>query len=235
MRRVLCAILCLLCVGIVPARAESEAKYVAITFDDGPSGRFTRRLLDGLLEEDVKATFFLCGYRMERGQAEVTRILREGHEVGCHGYSHKSMRLMSRRDMAQEIMDTEALLPEGYRVSFLRPPGGCCSDIVEQVASVRKLAILTWSVDPRDWATDDKLAVERAVMEQVKDGDVILLHDMTDNSVDAALDIVRQLKAQGFRFVTASELAAMRGYSLRPGKNYCSFPRKGLGAGGPLK
>ena len=62
---------------------------------------------------------------------------------------------MSRRTVASEIMDTQALLPEGCEPVFLRPPGGCCSDAVRQVAEARQLAILSWSVDPRDWATSD--------------------------------------------------------------------------------
>ena len=223
MRRIF---LCLICLSLVllPARGAEDVKYVALTFDDGPSGRFTRQLLKGLEARDVQATFLLCGYRMEQYPELVTQIYEAGHEIGCHGYSHSNMRPMSRRDIAGEIEKMQRLLPEGCAMAFLRPPGGCCSDNVRQVAKARGLAILSWSVDPRDWATHDSRAVAQTVVERVKDGDVILLHDMTASSVQAALDIVDNLKGRGFRFVTASRLAVLRGRTLIPGKTYTSFP-----------
>ena len=104
---------------------------------------------------------------------------------------------------------------------------------MRQVAEAKQLAILSWSVDPRDWATSDTASIEKNVLKSVSDGDIILLHDMTDSSVDAALDIVDKLQAQGFRFATVSQLAAMRGYRLQPGKVYTHFPRKKTGAAQP--
>ena len=223
MGRRLAAVLLSLSFLCLPAEAR-QTKYVALTFDDGPSGRFTRQLLDGLHERGVKATFALCGYRIKDDPELTQRIFQEGHEIALHGYSHKNMQGMSRRDVAQELLSTAQLLPEGCSPVFLRPPGGCCSDAVRQVAEARGLAILSWSVDPRDWATRDTWAIEKTVLERVKDGDVILLHDMTDSSVKAALDIVDNLKARGFRFVTASRLAALHGRTPTPGKTYSSFP-----------
>jgi peptidoglycan/xylan/chitin deacetylase (PgdA/CDA1 family) len=96
---------------------------------------------------------------------------------------------------------------------------------VEQVAGVQNMSILSWSVDPRDWATRDTWAVEQEVIRTVKDGDVILLHDMTDSSVKAALHIVDDLQGRGFTFVTASRLAQLRGIRLRPGEVYTAFPQ----------
>lgn len=223
MRRFL-AVLAVLSLLVIPVDAAETTKYVALTFDDGPSGRYTRRLLDGLWEREVKATFLLCGYRIKDYPDITQRIFDEGHEIGYHGYTHKNMKEMSRRTVASEIMDTQALLPEGCEPVFLRPPGGCCSDAVRQVAEVRQLAILSWSVDPRDWATSDTAAVERAVLKNVKDGDIVLLHDMTVSSVQAALDIVDVLKDQGYEIVTVSELVKLRGVNLKPGKIYTSFP-----------
>ena len=225
LRRLL-AILCCLSLLVFPVRARAAGKYVVLTFDDGPSGRYTSRLLDGLKERGARATFLLCGYRIKEYPAEAKRIVEEGHEVGNHGYSHKNMQQLSRREIAQEILDTQALLPEGCRVRFLRPPGGCCSDGVRQVAEARNLAILNWSVDPKDWAIQDAAAIEQAVVKNVTDGDVILLHDMSDSSVTAALRIIDQLSAQGYQFVTASELAALRGCIPKAGRVYSHFPPK---------
>ena len=223
MRRIL-AVIAVMSLLIFPVNGAETTKYVALTFDDGPSGRYTRRLLDGLLEREVKATFLLCGYRIKDYPDITQRIYDEGHEIGYHGYTHKNMKEMSRRTVASEIMDTQALLPEGCQPVFLRPPGGCCSDAVRQVAEARQLAILSWSVDPRDWATSDTAAVERAVLKNVKDGDIVLLHDMTVSSVQAALDIVDVLKDKGYEIVTVSQLVKIRGVNLKPGKTYGSFP-----------
>nr|MBQ8244212.1 polysaccharide deacetylase family protein [Oscillospiraceae bacterium] len=224
MRRILALFLCLSLLPL-PVRGV-EAKYAALTFDDGPSGKYTRQLLDGLYDRGVQATFLLCGYRIKEYPDIAQRIFDDGHEIGIHGYSHNSMKAMSRRDIAAEIADTQALLPEGCRPVFLRPPGGCCSDGVRQVAEARQLAILSWSVDPRDWATKDAAAVERAVLKSVKDGDIILLHDMTASSVQAALDIVDTLIEEGFTLVTASEMARLRSLRPKPGQMYTSFPAK---------
>ena len=204
----------------------SETKYVALTFDDGPSGRFTERLLEGLYDRGAKATFLLCGYRMEQYPELTQRIYDEGHEIGIHGYSHKTMKTMSRRCIAQEIMDTEALLPQGCKARFLRPPGGFLSDPVVEVARARGMPILKWSVDPRDWATNDTAAIETAVLNRIRDGDIVLLHDMTESSVNAALAIVDQLLAEDFEFVTVSQLVFHRQAKLIPGREYKAFPPK---------
>ena len=218
MGRFLALILCL-CQLVLPVQAK-EAKYVALTFDDGPSGKYTQALLDGLYDRGVNATFLLCGYRMKDYPELTQRIFDEGHEIGFHGYSHKNMKNMSRRDIAAELEQSQALLPKGCVPAFLRPPGGCCSDAVRQVAQAKNLAILGWSVDPRDWATEDRAAIAARVEEKARDGDIILLHDMSDSSVDAALALVDELTGRGFRFVTVSELARLRGTAMNPGESY---------------
>lgn len=223
MRRFLSIFLCLSLLSIPSARAQ-EGKYVALTFDDGPSGRFTRRLLVGLEQRQVQATFLLCGYRLEIYPELAQQIFDAGHEIGLHGYSHKDMATLSRKQLEQEIEDTRKLLPKGCRATFLRPPGGSGTPLLEQVAAQENLALLLWSVDPRDWAVHDAAAVEAAVVNQVRSGDVILLHDLSDSSVDAALSIIDRLHKDGFQFVTVSQLAALRGVMPQPGKIYTNFP-----------
>ena len=222
MRRIL---ICIALLGLIalPVRA-ADAKYVALTFDDGPSGKYTRSLLDGLALRGVKATFLLCGYRMEQYPDITQRIFDEGHEIGYHGFSHKTMQDMSRKTIGQELIASQALLPEDCDPVFFRPPGGVVTDGVRQVAEARQLAILSWSVDPKDWATTSVAGVETAVLKKIQDGDVILLHDMTVSSVQAALDIVDVLQEQGYRFVTVSELAKLRKVPVRPGRMYERFP-----------
>lgn len=223
MRRFLACLLLLSLIAL-PAQAADSKKYVALTFDDGPSGRFTEQLLDGLVLRGAKCTFLLCGYRMEQYPELTQRIFQEGHEIGYHGFSHDSMQQMGRRKIGQELIDSQSLLPEDCDPVFFRPPGGFVTDGIRQVAEVRNLAILSWSVDPKDWATKSVGTIEQAVLKKVKDGDIILLHDMSASSVQAALDIVDALQKQGYRFVTASELARLRKVSLKPGEVYRSFP-----------
>ena len=224
MRRFLVCI-ALLGLIVLPVRA-ADTKYVALTFDDGPSGKYTRSLLDGLAYRGVHATFLLCGYRMEQYPDITQRIFDEGHEIGYHGFSHKTMGDMSRKTIGQELIDSEKLLPEDCDPVFFRPPGGIVTDGVRQVAEVRQLAILSWSVDPKDWATTSVGNVETAVLKEIQDGDIVLLHDMSISSVQAALDIVDVLQSQGYRFVTVSELAKLRKTPIRPGRMYERFPPK---------
>ena len=203
--------------------APKERKYVALTFDDGPSGRFTRRLLEGLKEREVKATFFLCGYRLADYKSLAKKIYDQGHEIGLHGYSHENLGKMTAAQIRKELKDTAALLPEGCKPTLLRPPGGASGQALGQVCREMELAIINWSVDPRDWANHDAAVVEAAVIGQVQSGDIILLHDMCDCSVDAAFGIIDKLSAEGFQFVTVSELARIQGQSVEPGKLYTRF------------
>ena len=219
MRRILALVLALPFL-LLPVQAAGTSRYVALTFDDGPSGKYTRALLDGLYDRGAKATFLLCGYRMVNYPDITQRIFEEGHEIGYHGYSHDSMLSMSRRTIGAELMDTEALLPEGCKPVFLRPPGGFSSDPVVEVAKARGMPILKWSVDPRDWATDDASAIETAVLNRIRDGDIVLLHDLHGTSVDGAIKAIEQMLAGDYEFVTVTEILSRDGTPPEPSVNY---------------
>lgn len=222
MKRILAAVLCV-CLLCVPVYSAPSEKLVALTFDDGPSGRFTRALLDGLAQRDAKVTFFLCGYRIADAPELTERIFREGHEIGLHGYSHKSMQNMTPAEVVEELQKTAALLPSGCKPVFLRCPGGACSQSTRNAAAACGLSLAYWSVDPKDWATDSATAIQKDVLKYTRDGDIILMHDMSNSSVEAALSIIDLLSAQGFRFVTLSELAQNKGVSPVPGVVYSYF------------
>lgn len=219
MKKWVAAILCFWAV-VLPCHGEG---YVALTFDDGPSGKFTRRLLTELSEREAKATFFLCGYRLEQYPELAMEIAEQGHELGIHGYSHNKMCTMPEGKTEQEIDKTMALLPKTVPIRLMRPPGGMVSAAVAKCARDRGLSLILWSLDPKDWQIHDASTVKRKVVENARDGDIILLHDMTDSSVDAALGIVDALKAKGFSFVTVSELAEIRQAELTPGEVFRNF------------
>ena len=130
---------------------------------------------------------------------------------------------MSSGQLSRELRDTQALLPTGCVVNVMRPPGGQANGTVSGTAKELNLSIISWSVDPKDWATNDTDLIYRRLLEQTGDGDVILLHDMSDSSVDAALALIDELKEQGYTFLTVSQLAMLRLRQLKPGESYDAF------------
>ena len=207
MRRIFQLILLLTSV-VLPASARQIPQYAAFVIDSGPNGKYTRQLLSGFYDRGIRATFLLKGYRTEEFPDILDALLADGHEVGCRGFTGENMTAMSRRAIAGEVMAFEGLLPKGYPLRLFCPPGGS-SDGVRQVAEVRKLAILSWSVEG-DGA--------------VRDGDLILLRDSTEAGVRQALTLADRLLEEGFEIVTVSELANLRKVSLKPGRTYDCFP-----------
>lgn len=214
MRRI-CILWVLLHILAVPTRAAGDRPYAAVVIDSGSSGKYTRQLLDGLYDRGIRATFLLQGSRMAQDPELVQRIRQEGHEIACRGYTGENMAFMSRRDIAREIMDFQALLPQGFPLKLFCPPGGC-TDAVRQVAEVRHLAILSWSAEPENGAED--------ALRQIQDGDVILLRDRSSGSVQGALALIDGLWEKDFRFLTVSQLAQLRQARLKPGQIYSRFP-----------
>lgn len=221
------SILCLtLCYAESPEEQEAAVKgYVALTFDDGPSGGLTQRLLDGLRDANARATFFLCGYRMEQYPDLLQRYVAEGHEVGVHSTVHADLTKLSREQVHQDMKNTaqQIFMTTGVRPVVMRPPGGAWNGTVAQEAEDEGMSIILWSVDPRDWASRDAGQVLQTMAAKAGNGDVILMHDMSASSVDAALDLVSRLQKEGYVFVTVSELAALTGTELTPGEVYEEF------------
>lgn len=215
----LCALLCL------PARAALPERCVALTFDDGPSGRFTARLLDGLAERGVRATFFLCGYRIDQYPALTARIAAEGHEIGTHGDRHRFFSQLSGDEVCADLAAASEKIraAAGCEPTLLRPPGGIYDADILRRTVCAELPVVLWSVDPEDWRCTDSDAVTRRIVSAAAAGDIILMHDMSDSSVDAALRVIDTLRADGFTFLTVSELAERTGTALRGGEAYYRF------------
>ena len=201
------------------AELTDEIKYVALTFDDGPRRSTTARLLDGLKERGAAATFFLVGEEIAGNEDLVARMGAAGHQVGNHTWSHVRLEDVAQSVMLEEISRTDKAIGailggSGY---WLRPPYGLIKEGTEQLVTV---PMIKWSVDPRDWESRNKEKVVEAVMSSVSDGSIILLHDIYDTSVDAALEIVDRLQAEGYWFVTVEELLAIKGITPEAGKMY---------------
>lgn len=182
-----------------------EKPSIAITFDDGPSSRYTGRLLDGLKERSVKASFFLIGENAEENPVLVERIYKEGHLIGNHTYSHVQMTHLSEEAAVREIEKTDQVISAitGEHVAYMRPPFGAWQRELEVRMEV--LPVL-WSVDPLDWTTENVDEIVSKVVTEVEEGDIILLHDCYASSVEAALRIVDILQKEGYEFVTVDRL-----------------------------
>lgn len=177
---------------------------IALTFDDGP-GPYTERLLDGLKERGVKASFFLIGRSVKEYPEAVKRMEEEGHLIGNHTYSHVKLKGLSPEETRREIQKTDEAVYEitGKHVAYLRPPFGEWEEDLELTYPV--LPVM-WTVDPLDWTTENVEEIVDRVVTQAGENDMILLHDCYDSSVEAALRIVDRLLAEGFDFVRVDEL-----------------------------
>lgn len=178
---------------------------IAITFDDGPNAGTTEKLLDGLRERNVKATFFLVGENIKGNEDIIKRMYSEGHLIGNHTNTHIDLSTITADKAYQEIMTTNEIISciTGETPRYIRPPYGKYSD--KLMLKINMQPIL-WSVDPDDWNTSNVRSVVKKVIDNVKCGDIILLHDIYDSSVAAALEIIDELQARGYVFVTADQL-----------------------------
>lgn len=199
--------------------SPEAAPLAALTFDDGPHPGTTDRLLDGLRDRGVHATFFLIGAQLEENRELVERMDREGHQIGNHTWSHQKLADLSTAEMLREVEQTNDALCGllGNRTYWVRPPYGLLRPgTAEQIPA----PMVTWTVDPRDWESRDREKVVQAVLGEIQPGAVVLLHDIYPTSVDAALDIADALCAEGWELVTVEELMKRCNVTPEPGVLY---------------
>lgn len=191
------------------ARADAgnveEQKTVALTFDDGPHPVYTKKLLDGLKERQVQATFFVVGKNISGNEALIRQMKEDGHLIGNHTYDHVKICDLSGSEACEQVEKTSQLVFEitGENTEFVRPPFGAWNKNME--CSFVMLPVL-WDVDPLDWTTRNTELIVQRVLENVEAGDIVLLHDYYDSSVEAAFQIIDLLQAQGYTFVTADQM-----------------------------
>ena len=199
--------------------ASTAMPLVALTFDDGPRNSTTGPLLEGLALREVCATFFLVGSRIQGSEALIREMAAAGHQVGVHTYDHVMVTDLSRRDFDLQVGKTRACLAQLLgRDNFpLRPPYGLVDAGVKNWAGS---PIILWSVDPKDWGDQNTPREVSLILQEVKDGSIILLHDIFAPSVEAALQVIDRLHERGYLFVTIEELFAARGIPLEAGQVY---------------
>ena len=186
---------------------QMEKPMIALTFDDGPNAQFTPKLLEGLKQRNVHATFFLIGENIEQNSNRnlVKQMYEEGHLIGNHTYRHLEITKLSDEEAYEEIKSTNDLIESiiGKAPEYMRPPFGSWQRNLE-----KKMMIIPvlWTVDPLDWTTENVDEIVNKVVTETKENDIILLHDCYNSSVIAALRIVDLLQAEGYQFVTVDKL-----------------------------
>lgn len=204
--------------------------YIALTFDDGPTGGssgLTVKLLDALKEHNAHATFFMCGYRIKDFHTHMDRYLGEGHEVGNHTMNHPMKTLKGKSSsFVHEEVDSNTDLIESYvgqKPTVMRPVGGAYDDNVKECMKESGLPIINWSLDTLDWKNRDADIIYQKIVDNAQDGDIVLMHDLRQCTVDGVSRAMDTLADRGFAFVTVSELAAIKGVTLEPGEVYTDF------------
>lgn len=199
--------------GISFSRVPVTDKYIAMTFDDGPTPQNTPRLLDMLRARNIKATFFMVGSNVDLYPQVVRRVVAEGHEIGNHSYTHRLFSKMSDADVRSEITRTRDAIVRaaGVQPRSLRPPyGGMLQRQREWANAEFGYPIILWSVDPLDWKRPGPSVVCSRILSATTPGSIILAHDLHAQTVDAMPATLDGLLQRGFKFVTVSQLLAMK-------------------------
>jgi len=203
--------------GVIVPRVETSRKVVALTFDDGPVRGRTQEVLALLREKNVRATFFVIGGELEQNMAEGRAIVAAGHELGNHSYSHQRMLLVSPSFVRQEVERTDELIRRaGYAGEIhFRPPYGKKLFALPFYLWRHDRKTITWDVEPNSYPEVDRdsARIVAYVREHARPGSIILLHVMytgREESLKAVPAVIDALAAEGYGFVTVSELLALK-------------------------
>lgn len=212
----------------VPVSYPADAKLVALTFDDGPGKNTTPRLLDELKKRNIPATFFVVGKNAERYPELLKRMVAEGHVIGNHSYSHKNLVKADAATLTEQITKCAQIIQKavGFAPTLLRPPGGNFDARLLAYAKDNGLSLVNWSVDTRDWEHRDKDAILTAAFREgnygIRDGAIVLMHDVYESTVEAAVAMMDRLTQEGYIMVTVPELLRARSGGAQPGVMYYS-------------
>ena len=203
---------------------DPNKPMLALTFDDGP-GMLTMQLLEQLDAYDAKATFFMVGTNVPYFKAEIQKMVEIGCELGNHTTHHVRLSQQTESDIRLEIEKTDLWVYDvvGQKPTLIRPPYGQVNELVQETVSA---PLVFWSVDTLDWELKDAEKVRDYVLETVRDGDIVLLHDIHKTTVDAMIECIPMLIEEGYQLVTVSEMAKIRGITLEDGEKYYSFRKE---------
>ncbi len=209
--------------NILENNYDSSKKYIALTFDDGPHAVYTAKLIDELEKLDVRVTFFLLGQKVYNNQDIVKKMYENKHEIGNHSYSHPDLRKMTFEEITQQIEDTNNIIFDitKQKPKSLRTPYGIVNDGIKGITRDTDMNIILWDVDPKDWQTKNPNSIKDHILANTHNGDIILLHDIYETSVDGAIMAIKELKNQGYEFLTVTELLSLKG-TLKAGDVYYS-------------
>jgi polysaccharide deacetylase family sporulation protein PdaB len=190
-------------------KVPTTDKVVALTFDDGPLNGTTPEILHILKNKNVKATFFVVGERVKKFPKLVQQEIAEGHEIGSHTYSHPQLPLLTKTEIEEELSKTEESISQlAPKPTLFRPPGGKYSNAIVKLAQDKGYTIILWSIDPYDWRSPPVGKIVDSVLNNIKPGSIILLHDgiYPSPTPEAVEFIIDSLKSRGYEFVTVSQL-----------------------------
>lgn len=201
---------------------DKNKKAVALTFDDGPNGERTNKIVNLLEQNKAHATFFMVGNRMEYGKETILNVLNKGNEIGSHSYNHKNMQRMKLEDVISGEEKTKEIYYSitGRNFLYTRAPYGNLTDKIKENLDT---IFINWNLDTEDWLHRDKNHIVNYVMENVSDGDIILMHDLYDSTVKAVEELLPKLYAEGYQVVSVSELATLKGKTLENHEVYRSI------------
>lgn len=195
---------------------------IALTFDDGPHPENTIKILDILNRHNAKATFFMLGDNVQNNQWIPRRVVEQGSEIGTHTVNHKNLNKLCDDDISYEISRSSKLLEEasGTSIKLFRAPYGNANENVKRIAKMQNKSIILWNIDTEDWKSKDAKKVSEHVLSNVKEGDIVLMHDLYSSTVEATEIIVEELTNRGYELVTISKLFESKGINLEYGEKY---------------
>lgn len=204
---------------------DPDSPMVCLTFDDGPSDSYTMDLLEALEEHDARATFYMLGKNVESGKKSeeiISKMKEIGCEISSHAWDHKQLTSLGESDVKKQITDTQEAIKKysGENPITMRPPYGAINDSVKKNADA---PMILWSMDTLDWKYLNADTVYNNTLRDVKDGDIILLHDIHKTSVEAAIKLIPALQKAGYQLVTVKEMAEAKGIEMENGKTYTDF------------
>ncbi|MCM1497451.1 MAG: polysaccharide deacetylase family protein [Clostridium sp.] len=202
-----------------PEEVDLNAPMVALTFDDGPNPQSTQRILDVLGSNYSRATFFVVGTNAEKYPEMLQVIASSGCEIGNHTYGHAKLTDLSEQDVEEQIDKVNRAVRKatGSDTTVIRPPYGAYDD---NLLSQLQEPVVLWDLDTEDWDSRNAQTIVENVLSKIKDGDIVLMHDIYDSTAEAIEILVPKLKEQGYQIVTVSEMARYKGKELELHKAY---------------